>query len=66
MEYLQTFVVVMESGNIVKVTVMGEDSKHGQGLAIAAAKENLGGEIWDICQAPQEKKESFNLLRLVE
>lgn len=52
MPYKQKFAVVLESGKIVEITVFGEDSKHGEGLAIAEAKEKYGEQIWDIANMP--------------
>lgn len=44
--YLQAFLVTMESGAVILARVMGEDSKHGLGLAHAAAQELCPVQIW--------------------
>lgn len=51
--YPQSFVLVMESGEVVRAVVRGEDPPHGLGLAHAAAQERFPGvQVWDDCTAP--------------
>jgi hypothetical protein len=55
--YLQTFIITMETGTILQVTVTGEDRSHGEGLAISAAKDLIDGQVYDLCDAPQAASE---------
>lgn len=51
--YPQAFAVALETGQILAVTVHGEDVKHGEGLAISAAQEHAPGvQVWDCCTLP--------------
>ena len=51
-DYKQSFVIVMESGKIIKWTGYGNDSKHGEGLAIEYAISKTGEQVWDTCNRP--------------
>lgn len=44
--------MTMESGAVYLARVMGEDSEHGEGLALSAAKEADGGQVYDSCAYP--------------
>ena len=50
--YKQSYIVVMENGQIVKWTGKGENKEHGEGLALAYATEKTGLQVWDICNRP--------------
>jgi hypothetical protein len=45
-KYKQAFVVTMENGAIILAVVMGEDVRHGEGLAISDAKEIMDRQVW--------------------
>ena len=50
--YKQAFTLAMENGAVVLAVVQGEDSSHGEGLAIAAATELESCQVWDIAAFP--------------
>jgi len=50
--YKQKFIVVMESGKIVKWTGKAINGWAGRALAIAFAEAKTGEKIWDICNRP--------------
>jgi hypothetical protein len=50
--YKQSFVVVMESGRIIKWKGKAEDTRQGEGLAIAYAISKTGEQVWDIANHP--------------
>lgn len=50
--YQQSFVFTMESGAVLLVTVLGDDPKHGEGLAHSEAVAHDGGQVWDSCAYP--------------
>lgn len=50
--YLQAFLVAMESGAVILARVMGEDSKHGEGLAYNMAQELDPCQVWAACPYP--------------
>lgn len=50
--YKQKYIVIMEDGQIIKVTIKAQNSAHGEGLAIAYATEKNGGQVWDIANCP--------------
>ena len=51
-EYKQSFLIVMESGKIIKWTGLAENKEHGQGLALAHAIERTNEQVWDVCSRP--------------
>jgi len=51
-QYKQSFIVVMESGKVIKWTGKADDLAHGEGLAIAYATEKTGEQVWDTCHRP--------------
>jgi hypothetical protein len=50
--YLQAFLFAMESGAVILTRVMGEDSKHGEGLAQNMAQELCPCQVWAACPYP--------------
>lgn len=56
--YLQGFIITMETGQIVKVLVKGEDRQHALGLAHNMAKELCDNcQAWDDCAFPVTDEE---------
>lgn len=51
-DYKQAFLIVMEGGEVFRAVVMGEDSSHGEGLAISETKEICDGQIWATAPFP--------------
>lgn len=51
-EYKQSYLLVMESGKIVKWIGYGLDKDHGEGLAIEYAVSKTGEQVWDMCNRP--------------
>jgi len=50
--FKQSYILVMESGKIIKWTGKGETFEHGEGLAHAYAVEKTGEQVWDSCSRP--------------
>ena len=50
--YKQSYIMVMESGKIIKWTGQAEDKNHGEGLALEYAQEQNGEQVWDFCNRP--------------
>ena len=51
-QYKQSFIMVMEDGKFILWTGKADDTKHGEGLAIAYAVERTGSQVWDIANRP--------------
>lgn len=50
--YKQSYVVVMESGRLVRWTGYAQDRRHGEGLAVEHAQKKFGGQVWDVAARP--------------
>ena len=50
--YKQSYILVMENGEIVKWTGKADNSGHAQGLAVAYATKKTGLQVWDIANRP--------------
>jgi len=50
--YKQSYLLVMETGQIIKWTGVADDKDHGEGLAIAYATNKAGCQVWDLCSRP--------------
>ena len=50
--FKQKYILVMESGKIIKWTGYGTDFDHGKGLAIEHAVSKTGEQVWDMCARP--------------
>ena len=51
-KYKQSYILVMESGKIVKWTGYAEDILDAKGKAVSYAKNKTGEQVWDLCCRP--------------
>ncbi len=51
-EYLQAFLVVMETGVCALAVVEGEDANHGEGLALSDVQTVLDGQVYSSTKYP--------------
>lgn len=50
--YKQSYLIVMESGKIIKWTGLADDRQHGEGLAADYAVAQTDEQVWDMCDLP--------------
>lgn len=62
--YRQAFVLTMENGAVVLAVVMGEDAKHGEGLAHADAQDMEQCQVWDCAAFPTHPALPLGVSRL--
>lgn len=52
MAYKQSYILVMESGQLVRWTGLADDKEHAIGLAKEYAVAKTGEQVWDIANRP--------------